>query len=195
MKNLLHTRSRLKKKSFIKRHLPYWKLYLSLMIIGFILGYIMLLGTIEFGKKLFSLRVYAPTTKVMAQEFVPTPTPEIEGVQPTQEEIEKYIKTIFGKEARIAIAISHNECNPANAKYPRCILHSDVEYSVGIFQVNLYNSKQWIHAGRIPGATMEEKAEWLKNPFNNTLYAYWVYQKSGWNPWTAYTSGNYLNDL
>lgn len=114
---------------------------------------------------------------------------------PTREEIEKYIKLIFGSEARTAIAVSHFECGYTNKNYPKCHLKTQAEHSVGIFQINLYNSKQWIHAGRIPGNTMEEKVLWLENPFNNTLYAYWVFKTSSWNPWSAYTSGRYLQDF
>jgi len=133
------------------------------------------------------------------EEDTPTEVliPKSNSVSKDQEEIEAYMKTIFGKDFRVARAVSHNECNPANAKYPACILHSDVEYSVGLFQINLYNSKQWIHAGRIPGKTMEEKVQWLKDPYNNILYAYWLFKASNnsWNAWTAYSSGNYLRSL
>lgn len=132
--------------------------------------------------------------KTVEASEIEMPTPSLPPSH-QQKEIEAYIKTIFGPDAHIAIAVSHNECNPLNSKYPACILHSEVEYSVGLFQINLYNSQQWIHAARIPGSTMEEKAEWLKDPYNNTLYAYWVFKKSGWHPWSAYTSGNYLKDL
>lgn len=155
----------------------------------------------------FRMSVYAPTKvvsplagKVYAEEKLtptpaPTSVPEVVENTGEQDKVEAYVKTIFGKDARVAIAVSHNECNPANAKYPQCVLHSGVEYSVGLFQINLYNKTQWIHAGRVPGGTMEEKIEWLKNPYNNALYAYWVFKTSGWTPWTAYTSGNYLKSL
>ena len=113
---------------------------------------------------------------------------------PTREEIEKYVRLIFGKDANVALAVSHHECGYTHKHYPKCHLKSGVEHSVGLFQINLYNSKQWIHAGRIPGNTMEEKVLWLENPFNNTLYAYWVFKTSGFNPWTAYSKGAYLND-
>lgn len=113
---------------------------------------------------------------------------------PKREEIEKYVKLIFGKDANTALAVSHHECGYTNKTYPKCHLESSVEHSIGLFQVNLYNQKQWIHAGRIPGNTMAEKTKWLENPFNNTLYSYWVYQTSGWSPWSAYSTGRYLND-
>lgn len=131
-------------------------------------------------------------------EYTPTPTnqPVFMDTEPeSQISIEEYMKKIFGSDFRVARAVSHNECNPANAHYPACVLHTNAEYSVGLFQINLYNTTQWIHAGRIPGATMTQKVAWLENPYNNTLYAYWVFKTSGWTPWSSYTSGNYLRDL
>src|SRR3990167_5881711 len=120
--------------------------------------------------------------------------PELAG-QPRQEEIEAYIKTIFGKDAKVAIAVSRNECSPQNPYYPRCAYHTQYEYSVGIFQINLYNANHWIHAKKVPGETMGEKIEWLKDPFHNTLIAYKIFSDSGFTPWVAYTSNAYLKDL
>ena len=114
---------------------------------------------------------------------------------PTREEIETYVRMIFKKDQpNVALSVSHMECNPKNKAYPKCHNKSAIEHSVGIFQINLYNANHWIHAARIPGSTMEEKIQWLENPMNNTLYAYWVYSTSGWNPWTTFTKGLYLND-
>lgn len=114
---------------------------------------------------------------------------------PSKDEIEAYVKKIFGADASVAIAISHHECGPTNKTYPKCQLKSEVENSIGLFQINLANKSQWIHAGRIPGETIAEKKLWLENPYQNTLYAYWVFKTSGFNPWSAYTSGNYLADM
>lgn len=111
------------------------------------------------------------------------------------QDIEKYIKTIFGSDAKIAIAISHHECSPQNPRYPKCNLHTRVENSVGLFQINIESATTKVHWARIPGDTLEEKKEWLENPYNNTLLAYWIFQTSGWTPWSAYTSGRYLADL
>lgn len=115
---------------------------------------------------------------------------------PTQAEIEDYIRSIFGKEARVAIAVSHNECNPKNKQYPKCVAHTDKEYSVGIFQINLYNKTHWIHANKVPGKTIEEKAEALKDPYINTLVAYKIYSDSkGFTPWSAFTNRSYKLNL
>jgi len=112
-----------------------------------------------------------------------------------QEEIEKYIKTIFGKDAKTAIAISHKECNPKNKAYPKCVLSTEREHSVGIFQINIQSHTAKVHSARIPGDTLEEKETWLKNPKNNTLMAYWIFEKSGWNPWSVYKNGSYLEEM
>lgn len=121
-------------------------------------------------------------------------TPEL--VQPTQqEEIEKYIKTIFGKDAKTAIAVSRNECGPTNKSYPSCQFKTAHENSIGLFQINIESATTKVHWSRIPGETLDEKVEWLKNPHNNTLMAFWIFTHSGFNPWTAFTSGNYLKDM
>lgn len=127
--------------------------------------------------------------KALPQPEVTTPVEE-ESIQ-----IEKYIKTIFGRDAKVAIAISHHECNPANKMYPKCNLHTHVENSVGIFQINIESATAKVHWARIPGETLEEKKTWLENPYNNTLLAFWIFQTSGWTPWSAYTSGRYLADM
>lgn len=133
--------------------------------------------------------------KVEALEKAPS-QPEVKSLaEGEQSQIERYIKTIFGSDAKVAIAISHNECNPLNKLYPKCNLHTHVENSVGLFQINIESAVAKVHWARIPGETLEQKKEWLENPYNNTLLAYWIYQTSGWNPWSAYTSGNYLNDM
>lgn len=120
-------------------------------------------------------------------------TPVEEG--PSQKDIEAYIKTIFGKDSKVAIAVSHVECNPANKAYPKCVYHTQHEYSVGIFQINLFNANQWIHAAKVPGETMEEKIESLKDPYINTLVAYKIFSAQGFLPWAGYTSGRYLDQL
>lgn len=122
----------------------------------------------------------------------PTPTPS----EHTQEKIEAYIRALFGRDGHVAVAVSRNECNPSNRAYPKCVYHTEHEYSVGIFQINLYNARQWIHASKVPGETMAEKIESLKDPFINALVAHKIYSDSnGFTPWSAYTNGNYKKDL
>lgn len=127
---------------------------------------------------------------VYAQTAIIVPTASPTPSEYSQKEIEGYIKTIFGKDADLAIRVQHSECSPLNKNYPRCVYHTDREYSVGIFQINLFNKDHTIHAGKIPGETMEEKIEWLKNPFNNTLVAFKIFKDSGFYPWSAYKRGD-----
>lgn len=63
--------------------------------------------------------------------------------------------------------------------------HGTADYSIGLFQINLYGS---LSDGRPP-------ADWLKNPENNVDYAYKIYEDDGWTAWGAYTDGRYLEFL
>jgi hypothetical protein len=112
-----------------------------------------------------------------------------------QDSIENYARTIFGKDAKVMIAISHNECGLKNPQYPSCIFHTGQEYSIGWSQVNIQSAIAKVHFDRIPGLTLEDKIIWLKNPYNNVLFSYWIFKTSGFTPWSVYTSGRYLNDL
>lgn len=139
---------------------------------------------------------YSAESRQVVEEVKATPTPaEILNPSPTQTEIEGYIKTIFGKDAKTAIAVSRNECGPTNKAYPKCQFHTAHENSIGLFQINLMSEYAKVHYDRVPGKTLSEKIEWLKDPHNNVLMAYWIYTHSGFNPWTAFTSGNYLKDM
>lgn len=139
------------------------------------------------------------------QKLVAQANMKIEGLQTlidkkkptyTQKEIEDYIRVIFGKDADVAIAVSRHECSPKNPQYPGCIASSPVEYSVGIFQINLKNATHFIHAQKVPGKTMEEKIENLKDPFINTLIAKSIYSdQNGFGAWSAYTNHSYLQAL
>lgn len=115
---------------------------------------------------------------------------------PTEQEIEAYVKTIFGKDAKVAIEVSHHECWKWDKKYPKCNLKSSVENSVGLFQINLENKNHWVHAARIPGKTIPEKELWLENPLNNTLYAYWLFSRSGnFCAWSGFTKHAYIQEM
>jgi len=128
---------------------------------------------------------------------ITTPAPEVSLVDTSeQESVENYIKIIFGSEWRVARAVHYNECGPSHRDYPRnCRLTTGAEDSIGIFQINIQSKDTKIHWSRIPGETLEDKVEWLNDPYNNTLMAYWIFTKSSWYPWSAYTSGRYLDDM
>lgn len=102
-----------------------------------------------------------------------------------------YIYTIFGQDAPIALSIALAESHLTED----AVLKSDYENSIGIFQINLENATAKVHYDRVPGETLDDKIEWLKNPKNNTLMAYWIYTKSGWYPWSTYTNGAYQKYL
>lgn len=135
----------------------------------------------------------APQNNAPSQATVtPSSTPAEEG---EQEAIEAYIRTIFGKDAKVAIAVSHVECNPRNKQYPGCQLKTSAENSIGIFQINIESDYAKVHFDKIPGKTTEEKIEWLKDPYHNTLMAFKIFKDSGWYPWSGYTSGLYLDHM
>ena len=126
--------------------------------------------------------VYAPKSEAMSLEA----DTNIEYSQ--EERIENYVITIFGKDAKMAIAIHKGECSPFNKTYPKCGPYiTSKEYSCGIFQINLK-----AHWNKVPvGNTFEEKCKFLEDPFNNTLVAYKIFQDSNWYPWSAFTSNKY----
>lgn len=106
-------------------------------------------------------------------------------------EIEAYIKTIFGKDAPTAIAIAKAESG-LRAKANNT---SKIETSIGVMQINIKSKTTLVHWARIPGETLEEKIKWLEEPKQNILLSYWIYTKSGFNPWSTYTNGAYLKYL
>lgn len=117
------------------------------------------------------------------QEVTPIPNEDTTEV----EKIIKYIKTIFGKDWKTACAVAKAE---SGLRTTASLVWAK-ENSRGIFQINIQSEYAKVHYDRIPGDTLEEKITWLEDPYNNTLLAYWIFTKSGWNPWTAYTSGAY----
>jgi len=137
---------------------------------------------------------------VVPKATVPSPSPEVKTLELERaskvEEIDDYIDTIFGKkQGRIVRAVMRVECNPANKAWPACQYKTDRENSVGVLQINIKSTYAKVHYDRIPGESLEEKVEWLKDPKNNVLMAYWIYSKSGMNPWAGYTSERYLAHL
>lgn len=115
-----------------------------------------------------------------------------------REAIKQYIKTIFGPNAPTAIAIATAESGKVDTKTGKpyfatyAVHKSEVETSVGLFQINLKSKEVLVHWAMVPGQTEDEKIEWLKNPYNNTLFAFWVYSTSSFHPWSVFTDGTYL---
>ncbi len=133
MKNLLNKRTRLnRKKSFLKRHLPYWKFYFSMFILGVILFYIIILGSIQFGKQLFSFVAEAPT-HALAKEIEVTPTPT--GTE--REQIDAYIVEVFGEDSDKAfklLSCENNAHNPSAVNTAGNIPEGSRD--TGVFQIN-----------------------------------------------------------
>ena len=105
-----------------------------------------------------------------------------------QMEIENYIRTIFKGDADMAIRVTHHECSPQHKMYPNCEKKDNIEWSCGIWQINLRDPKtmKLIHAAKVKGATLEEKCENLKDPYMSTLIAYYIYTHQNFCPWTWY---------
>ena len=86
-------------------------------------------------------------------------------------QIEKMILDTFKTPQALRIAICESGLNPnALNDNPRTS-----DYSVGLFQINLYGEL----------AKSRPSEEWLRVPENNVAYAYEMYQRSGWTPWTC----------
>lgn len=73
---------------------------------------------------------------------------------------------------------------------PNAVDKSDIEYSVGLFQINLMvwrsilSTPEWVGAGNDGGD--ERIAEWLKVPRNNVSFADFIYRKNGnWQDWSC----------
>jgi hypothetical protein len=98
-----------------------------------------------------------------------------------------YIKEIFGKDWKTAYGIAMAESNFIPDK-PNI---TSKETSIGIFQINLQSDAGKVHFDKVPGNTLEEKIENLKNPYINTLVAYRIYKENGFEPWTTFVDKKY----
>ena len=163
--------------------------------------------------KLFPYTEPVSASNEPAVTNTPTPSPTSDMGQitiSTNEEGEldykdEYVKNIkdfvyqtFGEKGNIAWAIAESECNHTRKEYPRCVNSTEVEHSIGIFQISIardFGKGAWVHWNKIPGDTLEEKEEWLKDPFNNTLMARFIYGTSGFYPWSVFKNGVYLDKL
>lgn len=124
--------------------------------------------------------------------------------QPTKEQVVEYMRSKFGDAFEMAYAVARVEGWPHHEGqgWDRNLCwykfengRNKGENSWGIFQINLVQGcnaeGKKIHWNRVPGETLQEKVEWLNNPFNNIDLAHQIYSEQGWRPWTGYTSGNY----
>ncbi len=141
-----------------------------------------------------------PTISPTTAPITPTPTVSPAPTSPLEqyEPIKQYINTIFGRNAATAYAVAFAESGKWDKDTGRpfflssAVNASSIETSVGVFQINLKSAVAKVHYDRIPGQSLADKIEWLQNPYQNVLYAYWVYTTSGFHPWSVYSSGKYL---
>lgn len=101
-------------------------------------------------------------------------------------DIEKKICDVFGSDCPMAIAICKAECGcreNAVGDGSLTFMQDGIEYgkSYGIFQIR-----------HLPGRPSPEQ---LLNADFNIEYAYNLYKRSGFNPWSVFTSGSYLRFL
>ena len=90
---------------------------------------------------------------------------------PEQERMAKMILDTFGTQKAVNIAFCESGLNPLAHNYnPKT-----GDNSWGLFQINLYGDLK--HERPSP--------EWLVIPENNIQYAYELYLRSGWTPWSC----------
>ena len=171
---------------------------------------IMLIISLFKNNELISNPVYPPLVSpfvesdvVYAQEPtnapLPSPTPKrVKAATSQKQAIITEIQRVFGDKWHTAYAVAQAELGWNRADWPTYVNKSSVECSVGVYQINLakdHCNGKWVHASKVPGKTMEEKIEWLQDPINNIKIAKQIFDASGWSPWSAYTSGRYLEFL
>lgn len=142
---------------------------------------------VKFPPQIQAQEIISPVATQSAVLKVSTPSAVIKP-QYTQEDIEAYIKTIFGRDGAMAVQVSHHECSPSHKMYPGCVKKDNIEWSCGIWQINLRDPKtmKLIHAAKVPGDTLEDKCNWLKDPYQSTLVAFYIYSHQDFCPWTWY---------
>ena len=137
------------------------------------------------------------TTPSPTPQSIVSGTPNVQALAQEKESIRQYINTIFTRNAQIAFAIALAEggFTYKGVRYfrPAAVHHSDVETSIGIFQVNIQSKDAKVHYDQIPGKDLEEKIEWLQDPYNSVIFAYWMYSThNNFEAWSVFTDGTYL---
>jgi len=106
------------------------------------------------------------------------------------EEIKDYIRYKFGDNYSVACMVAYGEGLRSN-----WINSSPIEYSVGVFQINLadnYGTGRKVHWDKVEGETLRAKADWLQVPRNNVDLAHTMSRGgTSWGAWSAFTNSSY----
>lgn len=139
-------------------------------------------------------------SKVQASEVesapsTPSPTPSPEP-KTQKEEIEAYIREVFGSKAKEALIVSHCESKyivdvegDTNLMVLDPVYQEMIGDSIGVFQIRTggyekSTGRYWNRA-RKEGVTADEFRVYLKDYRNNVRYAKKMYDAEGWTPWTC----------
>lgn len=171
-------RTRLNRRSRIKRHLRIWKVYISIAIIAGVVGYIILLGTMQFAKQLFNITAHAPTHKVYAQEKIATESTKVKPTPTEHDEIVAYIKEVFGEDSDKAFKVLSCENHALNPNAVNTAGNVPAgSRDLGIFQINEY----W----------QRTQGKFLLNWKINVLVAHQIFTDNG-NTFERWTCGRKL---
>jgi len=95
-----------------------------------------------------------------------------------------YIRKVFGKHSKVAIAVSNGEGLNYPCDYVQAHLNKDKSTDTGVFQINSIH----LETLQSMGMTLED----MKDCKKNIDFAYWLFSHQGFNPWTAFKNGSYL---
>ena len=112
--------------------------------------------------------------------------------------IQGYVCKKFGKDCPIAIAImkAESQGDPTRIGDTHLMFEHKNEtlgHSIGLFQIRTGGNeggKGWSRPEK-HGISVREFEKKMLNAHNNIDYAYDIYKKSGWNPWSSYKTGVY----
>lgn len=130
---------------------------------------------VAYGESLHS-RIHSLSKKLFPEAYAAAP----EVVDPKRLNSEQYIRYVFGKDATMALAISHAE--NGRHKCDLLVAEPNNTVSVGLFQMNT------VHFGKYSVGQ-------LITCHGNIDAAYKLFSEQGWGPWSTYKNGKYLKSL